>query len=82
MKTRITITLDPAAHRQARQTARLRKTTVSGLIEHLLLSPRTTGPATSLVDQMVGSATLRQSAPGRDPLFDALKAKHLGPTRA
>jgi len=38
MKARATITLDPEIHRLARQTARKKNTTVSGLIESLLKS--------------------------------------------
>ena len=36
MKTRVTITLDPGLLREARAVARLRKTTLSALIEELL----------------------------------------------
>jgi hypothetical protein len=77
VKTRITITLDPAAHRRAKHTARARKTSVSGLIESLLEAATTSAKA-STVDQLVGSATLRTPAPGTDPLHAALRAKHLG----
>ena len=76
MKTRVTITLDPAIHQRAKRTARARKTSVSGLIETLLESAEL--PAkTSLVDRMTGSASLRSPAVGNDPLYDALAAKHL-----
>jgi len=78
MKTRITITLDPAAHQRAKRTARARKTSVSGLIETLLESVVDPSPP-SLVDRMIGSATLRSPADGSDPLYDALAAKHLRP---
>lgn len=76
MKVRVTITLDPEVHRIAKQTARKKRTTVSGLIESLLQSesaPKKGG----IVSSMVGSANLRSPKPGTDPLFDALKAKHL-----
>jgi hypothetical protein len=76
MKSRVTITLDPEVHRLAKQTARKKHTTVSGLIESLLQSesaPKNGG----IVASMVGSASLRSPEPGTDPLYDALKAKHL-----
>ncbi|HUF62240.1 MAG TPA: DUF6364 family protein [Verrucomicrobiales bacterium] len=77
MKTRVTITLDPEAHRIAKSTARARKTTVSGLIESLIRS--SSGKPSSLVDSMIGSAELRTPAQRSDALFDALKAKLLKP---
>jgi hypothetical protein len=76
MKTRVTITLDPGTHRRAKRTAAARNTTVSGLIDSLLQSAE--APAQpSLVDQMIGSATRRNSLPGADPLYDALKTRYL-----
>ncbi|MGH8093798.1 MAG: DUF6364 family protein [Chthoniobacterales bacterium] len=77
MKARITITLDPATHRQAKRTARLRRTTVSGLIETLLQSTGAQAEPAPLVAEMVGSAKLRNPRPGSDPLYDALKTKYL-----
>lgn len=76
MKTRVTITLDPDTHRRAKRTAAARKTTVSALIDSLLQAADDTPPP-SLVEEMIGSATLRESAPGADPLYDALKARYL-----
>ena len=76
MKTRVTITLDPEVHRLAKQTARRRRTTVSCLIASLVqaeATPRKRG----IVSQMIGSASLREPAPGIDPLYDALAARHL-----
>jgi hypothetical protein len=76
MKTRVTITLDPEVHRRAKQAARKKHTTVSGLIETLLQaesSPR----KTSLVAEMTGIASLREPVPGKDPRYDALKAKYV-----
>ncbi len=76
MKTRVTITLDPAIHQRAKRTAHARKTSVSALIETLLESAA--APTTpSLVDGMIGSATLRSPSVGTDPLYDALASKHL-----
>lgn len=76
MKTRVTITLDPLLHQRAKRAARARRTSVSGLIESLL---ETAAPpaATSLVDRLVGSASLRSPAVGVDPLYDAMALKHL-----
>ncbi len=76
MKTRVTITLDPEIHRLARQTARKKQTTVSGLIESLLQT-ETLAQKRGIVASMVGIASLRSPAPGTDPLYDALQAKHL-----
>lgn len=78
MKTRVTITLDPAVHQRAKRAARARRTSVSGLIESLLESAATPA-ATSRVDRMIGSASLRSPSPGEDPLYDALASKHLEP---
>lgn len=84
MKSRVTITLDPDVHARAKQAARTRRTTVSGLIESYLRSqaaaPARAGP--SLVDQMLGSGELRSVPAGADPLFDALHARHIGPASA
>jgi len=76
MKTRVTITLDPEVHRLAKRKARKNHTTVSGLIESLL-EAATAPIEEDLVARMRGSASLREPAPGTDPLYDALKAKHL-----
>jgi len=76
MKKRVTITLDPDVHRLARQTARKRKTTVSGLIEGLLQSATSTKDD-DWVAGMTGITSLRDSAPGADPLYDALTAKYI-----
>jgi hypothetical protein len=83
MKSRVTITLDPEVHARAKQAARARRTTVSGLIESFLRSPAAAPPMAhggrSLVDEMVGSAELRSLAPGTDPLFDALHRRYITP---
>lgn len=75
-KTRVTITLDPRVHRLAKQTARKKHTTVSGLIEFLLQSDSASKKA-GIVASMVGIASLRSPAPGTDSLYDALQAKFL-----
>ncbi len=76
MKTRVTITLDPDTHRAAKRAARIHSTTFSGLVEGLLASVAES-QVKSVVDGMIGSATLRETAPGADPLSDALRAKYL-----
>jgi hypothetical protein len=76
MKTRVTITLEPEVHRLAKQTARKRRTTVSGLIASLVQAeaiPTKRG----IVEEMIGSASLRAPAAGSDPLYEVLVAKHL-----
>jgi hypothetical protein len=80
MKTRVTITLDPAVHAHAKRAARMRHTTVSGLIEAYLRSTATASTG-SLVDDMLGSATLRRRKRGRDPLYDALRERHIARRR-
>ena len=86
MKSRVTITLDPDMHARAKQTARARRTMVSGLIEAFLRSSAAAPSARAggglLVDQMLGSAALRDVPTGTDPLFDALHARHIGPRAA
>ena len=76
MKTRVTITLDPEVHRLAKQKARRKHTTVSGLIESLLQSATSTKDD-DWVAGMMGITSLRDSAPGADPLYDALTAKYI-----
>jgi len=76
MKTRVTITLDPEVHQLAKQRARKKHTTVSGMIESLLNS-EIRHKTTDLVAGMTGCASLREPAPGTDPLHDTLKAKYL-----
>ena len=76
-KTRVTITLDPEVHARAKAAARARRTTVSGLIKAFLRSPDAAGSGGSLVDEMLGCAELRNVEPGRDPLYDALHARHI-----
>ena len=76
MKTRVTITLDPEVHRLAIQTARQRKTTVSGLIASLVQA-ESHAQKRGIVAGMIGSASLREPAPGADPLFETLSRKYL-----
>ncbi len=81
MKTRVTITLDPEVHALAKRTARVRRTTVSGLIEKFLRSPEAAGKDTSLVDEMLGSGELRALKRGRDALHDALHDRFIARRR-
>lgn len=75
MKSRISITLDPAVHRKARKVASARGTSVSGLIESLLRrQEESTRP---VADALVGTASLREVRPGADARFDHLKSKYL-----
>ena len=76
MKSRVTITLDPDVHARAKQVARARRTTVSGLIESFLrlsAAAPVDRAGGSLVDEMLGSAELRDVPPGTDLLFDEEK---------
>lgn len=76
MKARVTITLDPEIHRLAKKAARRKRTSVSGLIESLLQSEAGAKKAGAAA-RLVGSAELRHSSPGTDPLYDSLSAKYL-----
>ena len=81
MKTRVTITLDPDVHAHAKQVARARRTTVSGLIEEFFRTHQSIKGRGSLVDAMLGSAKLRAVQPGADPLHDALHARYISRRR-
>jgi hypothetical protein len=76
MKVRVTITLDPEIHRLAKKTASRKGSSVSALIESLLKS-EVCFKKTGVAARLVGSAELRDPAPGSDPLFDSLSAKYL-----
>lgn len=77
IKTRVTITLDPEVYRRAKETARNKHTTVSGLIESLLQAESAPLKKKGIVTSMVGSASLRTPARVTDPLHEALTAKYL-----
>ncbi|MGI9045281.1 MAG: DUF6364 family protein [Burkholderiales bacterium] len=81
MKTRVTITLGPDVHAHAKQVARARRTTVSGLIETFFRAQQSGKGRSSVVDDMVGSAELRAVNPGAEPLHDALHARHIARRR-
>ncbi len=73
MKTRVTITLDPDIHRLAKQRARKKHSSASGLIESLSQSEGRSRNS-DIVASMTGSASLRVPSPKTDPLYDTLKA--------
>lgn len=77
MKTRVTITLEPEVHRLAKKAARRRRTTVSGLFASLVEAEEAARSKGNIVAAMVGSARLREPAPGSDPLHEALRSKYL-----
>ncbi len=81
MKTRVTITLDPEVHALAKRAARVRRTTVSGLIANFLRSPEAGGKDASLVDEMLGSGELRALKRGRDALHDVLHDRFIARRR-
>lgn len=83
MKKQVTLTLAPSVHARAKQIARARRTTVSGLVAAFVQGVPESGgrPAKSLVDEMLGSAELRRPIPGRDPLFDALHGRYVAGRR-
>ena len=78
MKDRLTVTIDAALAGQAKRTAHLRKTSVSGLVEASLRSTLRTParPGRPFSERWAGKLTLRPDEPG-DLRLVALKAKHL-----
>lgn len=76
MKSRVTITLDQKVFRLAKEQARAKRTTLSGLIQSLLKSVNATAKE-DLVTSMIGSCTLRNPVVGTDPLYLSLKSKYL-----
>lgn len=76
MKTRISITLPPRIHRDAKKLAARRGTTVSGLIESLL-SHEAEPLKRPRVDAMIGSAVLRERRQEEDLRLDHLSRKYL-----
>lgn len=77
MKTRVTITLDPAVVRQAKAVARDRQTNLSALIEDLLrqTAPRRARRTQRFTEKWAGKFTVRESD-GADPLLDAMKRRY------
>ena len=83
MKKRITITVDPAIHERAKRLARKRKTSVSGLFESYVKesAARVESGESLLVDDMIGSAELREPPARPDPVYTALRAKYLAESK-
>jgi hypothetical protein len=77
MKKRITLTIDPAVVKSAKKEARIRKTSMSGLVEELLRSFSLSGreKSDSFVDSWTGKFTIAETLPG-DRRMTLLKAKH------
>lgn len=85
MKKRVTITLDPEVHDRAKRVARTRKTTFSGLVESCLKASSREAEKENggtLVDEMIGSGSLRESPKYSDPLFDAMRDKYVAESGA
>jgi hypothetical protein len=76
MKTRVTITLDPAVLQRAKSMARCRQISVSALMEELLRG--TTNQATirhtNFTRKWVGKFSLKEDR--RDDLLEAMKASY------
>lgn len=77
MKRRITLTIDPAVVRHAKRMARVRRTSLSGLVEDLMRSASSPGGEEpgSFVDRWTGKFTVAESEPG-DQRMAILKAKY------
>ena len=75
MKTRVTITIDPKLHGRAKRLAKVRHTSVSGLIESYLRDQP--DPKGSVVDQMIGSSKLKPGGKRKDPRRQELERKYL-----
>lgn len=76
MKSRISITMDPKVQRDSQRLAKARGTTVSGLVESLL-SRQVKAASGSQVDQLIGSAEVRESGGEQDERFAHLRRKYL-----
>ena len=77
MKTRLTMTLDPKAVRKAKSLAHFRHTSVSGLVEDLLLSARSdeSRGKPTFVEKWGGALRLSRRRDD-EPRFQGLKAKY------
>lgn len=75
MKTRATLSIDPALHARAKRLARQQKTSVSGLFESYLMSQP--DPAGSVVDSLVGSARLKEDTGQSDSRRQRLESKYV-----
>jgi hypothetical protein len=77
MKDRLTVTIDAELAGQAKRTAHLRKTSVSGVVEASLRAAlrAPVRPTRSFSERWTGKFTLRPDDPA-DARLSALKAKH------
>jgi len=75
MKTRATLSINPELHARAKRLARFRKTTVSGLFESYLAEQPE--PRGSIVDKLIGSASLKTDSKQSDFKREHLVAKYL-----
>jgi hypothetical protein len=77
MKTRVTITLNPAVIRKAKNVARSRQTNLSALIEDLLIQTahRGTKRRTKFTRKWGGKFDVRPSK-GEDELLETLKRRY------
>jgi hypothetical protein len=82
MKNRITLTIDPAIVKRAKKEARIRNTSLSGLVEELLRSASLSRGenSDSFVDRWAGKFMPVETLPG-DRRMTLLKAKHGLPDR-
>jgi hypothetical protein len=77
MKTRITLTIDPAVLRHAKRLARARGTNVSALIEGLVRATRLTSAPEQRPFARRWAGKFRVATPTRDdPRLEALKARY------
>jgi Family of unknown function (DUF6364) len=76
MKSRVTITLDPAVLEQARTEARLRGISLSALIEDRLkqVLRHSLKPSLSFTEKWAGQLMLREDS--QDALLNALKTRY------
>ena len=77
MKRRVTLTLDPAVSRRAKELAHARRTSVSALVENLLRSASmaSSRDGTSFVMRWAGKFKTAKTAPG-DRRMETLKARY------
>ncbi len=75
MKTRATLSITPELHARAKRLAKIRKTSVSGLFESYLAEQP--DPQGSLVEAMIGSASLKSRPVEPDVRRDYLESKYL-----
>lgn len=75
-KKRVTLTLNPAVHAEAKRIAKLRGLSFSSLVEALLAGQHEPTAEEWLASLKVDPSRIEAPAPGEDPLYDAIWAKH------